>query len=724
MAEKNVVRQDVVQISWKVDNSELKKLNKMTKQIKESVGAMDKETQSTWNKMMKGANKVKNALTPLDDKINKIGRSALDAGKKFATGFGRVAKKAVVGLGAAIVSVTGLSVKAYADFEQLVGGVETLFKESKDIVVNYANNAYKTAGLSANAYMETVTSFSGSLLQSLNGDTAKAAHVADKAITDMSDNANKMGTAMESIQYAYQGFSKQNYTMLDNLKLGYGGTKEEMQRLLKDASKLAGRNFVITSYADVIEAIHVIQENMGIAGTTAKEASTTIQGSFSSMKSAWTNLLVGLADPSQNVDMLLENLVQSVVTFGKNLVPRIGIVLKTLTKELAPLLAKGAQDLALKVRNYLIENKGKIWEGFKTMMATGINMIYQLFTGENLDLEEVKGKIQSVADAVLKVATSIKEHWPAIKATVIGVAVAIGLLKTAMFACNAVLAINNGIMKAKQAIEIAAAAKTKILAAAQWAMNASLMGCPLTWIIAGIAALIAIIVVLVKNWDTVRETGTKCWGMLKESWSNVANWFDENVVTPIKELFDGLWGGISEKATAAIDKVKSIGSGVSGWVSDKVSAGKEWLGKFYARGTSGHPGGNAIVNDGRGAELVQLPNGRMFIPRGKNVLLPNAPKGMKVLNADLTAALMGAKKPTYNYARGTGSFTAPTYTPSGSISNSTSHTNTNNYSPSFTLNMSGTVDRTTERTIKRWVKEAMEDMFDSMSRTSPRLTEV
>lgn len=722
MAEKNVVRQDVVQISWKVDNSGLKNLNKMAKQVKESVNGIDKDAQTTWNKMVKGANKVKDALTPLNDKINKVGKSALDAGKKFATGFGRMAKKAVIGLGVSIVSITGLSVKAYADFEQLIGGVETLFKDSKDIVVNYANNAYKTAGLSANAYMETVTSFSGSLLQSLNGDTAKAAQIADKAITDMSDNANKMGTSMESIQYAYQGFSKQNYTMLDNLKLGYGGTKEEMQRLLSDAGKLAGRSFAITSYADVIEAIHVIQESMGIAGTTAKEASTTIQGSLSSMKSAWTNLLVGLADPSQDVDMLLGNLVTSAVTFGKNLVPRIGIVLKTLGKELAPLIAKGVQDLALKARNYLIENKGKIWEGFKTMMATGINMIYQLFTGDSLNLEEVKANIQTVADKVMEFANAVKEHWPIIKATVIGVAVAVGVLKTAMLACNTVLAINNGLTQAKRAIEIVAAAKTKILAAAQWAMNASIMGCPVMWIIAAITALIAVIVLLVKNWDTVRETGTKCWEMIKDAWSGVAEWFTTTIIDPIKNAFNGLWSGISEKATAATEKIKGIG----GWVSDKVSAGKDWIAnKLYARGTSGHPGGNALVNDGRGAELIQLPNGKMFIPRGKNVLLPNAPKGMKVLSAERTAKLMGGGTPTFNYAQGAGSFVVPTYTPSGSVHNGdTVHSSTNNYSPSFVLNMNGTVDRTTERTIKRWVKEAMDETFDRMTRTSPRLTEV
>ena len=181
-----------------------------------------------------------------------------------------------VAAGAAAVKLGKEVIAAYADYEQLVGGVDTLFKDSSQEIQRYAANAYKTAGLSANEYMETVTGFSASLIQSLGGDTEKAAKYADMAITDMSDNANKMGTDMSSIQNAYQGFAKQNYTMLDNLKLGYGGTKQEMERLLADAEKISGVKYDISSYADVVEAIHVMQESMDIAGTTAKEAEATI----------------------------------------------------------------------------------------------------------------------------------------------------------------------------------------------------------------------------------------------------------------------------------------------------------------------------------------------------------------------------------------------------------------------------------------------------------------
>ena len=240
------------------------------------------------------------------------------------------------------------AVTAYSDYEQLVGGVETLFKDSASEVQKYAANAYQTAGLSANEYMETVTGFSASLLQSLDGDTKAAAEKANVAITDMSDNANKMGTSMESIQNAYQGFAKQNYTMLDNLKLGYGGTKEEMQRLLEDAEKLSGQKFDLSSYADIVDAIHVVQTEMGITGTTAKEAATTIQGSVNMTKAAWQNLVVGIADDTQDFDGLVNNFVESVTTAGNNILPRVEIALKgvgTLVEKLAPIVAKTVPNI-------------------------------------------------------------------------------------------------------------------------------------------------------------------------------------------------------------------------------------------------------------------------------------------------------------------------------------------------------------------------------------------
>lgn len=281
-----------------------------------------------------------------------------------------------------------MSVKGYSDYEQLAGGVETLFKKSSQSVINNASKAYETAGMSANEYMETVTGFSASLLQSLGGDTQKAAEKADTAIRDMSDNANKMGADIESIQNAYQGFAKQNYTMLDNLKLGYGGTKEEMERLLKDAEKISGIKYDVSSYSDIVDAIHVVQTEMGITGTTAKEASSTIQGSLSSAKSAWQNLLTGLSDDKADIDKLVNNFFDSVVTVGENIIPRIGVVLNGITgmigklapkitaklprifKQILPSVVKGATSLLTAFISILLELSKTITKSLPDFIAS------------------------------------------------------------------------------------------------------------------------------------------------------------------------------------------------------------------------------------------------------------------------------------------------------------------------------------------------------------------
>lgn len=293
----------------------------------------------------KEANK---AFNETGDHVSKFAEGA----KKVLGGMAKATTTALSAATAGVIALTKKSLESYAEYEQLVGGVDTLFKNSSIIVQKYADNAYKTAGLSANEYMETVTGFSASLLQSLKGDTTKAAKYADMAITDMSDNANKMGSDMSSIQNAYQGFAKQNYTMLDNLKLGYGGTKEEMQRLLADAEKLTGKKFDLSSYADIVEAIHAIQTEMDITGTTAKEASTTIQGSINSTKDAWQNLLVGIADDNANIDKLIDNLVNSIETAATNIIPRIEIILQGIGKlieKLAPIIAEKLPEVISKI---------------------------------------------------------------------------------------------------------------------------------------------------------------------------------------------------------------------------------------------------------------------------------------------------------------------------------------------------------------------------------------
>ena len=310
-------------------------------------------------------------------------KQAEKSGSSLATslksGLATAAKVGAAAIGAAanaIGALTTAAVNNYAEYEQLVGGVETLFKNSADTVMGYAENAYKTAGLSANEYMETVTSFSASLLQSLDGDTKAAASAADMAITDMADNANKMGTSMEMIQNAYQGFAKQNYTMLDNLKLGYGGTKEEMERLLADAEKLSGQEYDISSYADIVDAIHVVQTEMGITGTTAKEAATTIQGSTASMKSAWANLVTGLADDSADFDTLMSNFVDSVVTVGENIIPRIQTTIQGVTQ----LVSAASTKIVPLVVDTLMQN-------LPALLTAGVDLVFALVNGmlDNID---------------------------------------------------------------------------------------------------------------------------------------------------------------------------------------------------------------------------------------------------------------------------------------------------------------------------------------------------
>lgn len=337
---------------------------------------------------------------------------------------------AAAGIGVATTAVTALSkvaLDSYADYEQLVGGVETLFKTSADVVKGYADEAYKTAGMSANEYMETVTSFSASLLQGLGGDTAAAAEVANQAIVDMSDNANKMGTDMSMIQNAYQGFAKQNYTMLDNLKLGYGGTQAEMARLINDSGVL-GDTITVTaetvnqvSFDQIIEAIHVVQTEMGITGTTALEASSTIAGSIDSMKAAWANLVTGLGDANADIDVLLDQFLQSVVTVGENLLPVVGNILNhllTTIEERGPdMLAEGVLllgKLALGLIQAIPELVSKVPEI--------ISSIVQAFSSRSYEFDQIgQNIIQGIGNGLSSLAGWLYDKAASIVSSVVSV---------------------------------------------------------------------------------------------------------------------------------------------------------------------------------------------------------------------------------------------------------------------------------------------------------------
>lgn len=362
--------------------------------------------------------------------------NALAGGLRSAAGtigkvFSVAAKTAVAGFTAAAAAVAAVSksaLNAYADYEQLVGGVETLFGNASDKVLQNANRAFQTAGLSANEYMETVTSFSASLLQSVGKDTKKAAEYADQALVDMSDNANKMGTNMRDIQNAYQGFAKQNYTMLDNLKLGYGGTKEEMERLIADANKVKQANgemadLSIDSFADITEAIHIVQTEMGITGTTAKEAGTTIQGSVGMMKASWKNLLVGVADDTQDFDGLMDNFVDSVGTAAKNILPRVETILGgigSLVEGLAPVVAQAVPQLVTTILPGMASAAASLLKAFAgSLIEMAPALLQSALSGIQTILVSGLNVPQGLADNIMhvfdKAVAAVENVWGAVK---------------------------------------------------------------------------------------------------------------------------------------------------------------------------------------------------------------------------------------------------------------------------------------------------------------------
>ena len=352
--------------------------------------------------------------------------------KGFQSGLnkiGGIAKGVAVGVGASITAIgTGLSVLVknavdnYAEYEQLVGGVDTLFKESSQKLQGYAAEAYKTAQISANEYMNTVTSFSASLLQSLGGDTDKAAEYANRAIIDMSDNANKMGTSMEMIQNAYQGFAKQNYTMLDNLKLGYGGTKEEMERLITDASQMTDiqeeLNLTVEdgnlSFANIVNAISVMQKSLDIAGTSAKEASTTIEGSTNMMKASWNNLVTGIADDNADFDKLIDNFVESAGAMLDNLLPRILIAIEGLGElipKLGTIILEHLPEIMETGQNIINGLMQAIVSALPTLITTGTQILQSLLNGIIQYLPQI---MPIVIQVILSLVNFITQNLPTI----------------------------------------------------------------------------------------------------------------------------------------------------------------------------------------------------------------------------------------------------------------------------------------------------------------------
>lgn len=540
---------------------------------------------------------------------------------KLKSGIATAAKVGAAALTAAatgMAALTKASIDQYAEYEQLVGGVDTLFKTASDKVQEYAANAYKTAGMSANEYMDTVTSFSASLLQSLGGDTEKAAQKADQAITDMADNANKMGTGMEMIQNAYQGFAKQNYTMLDNLKLGYGGTKEEMERLLADAEKLSGQKFDISSYSDIVDAIHVVQTEMGITGTTAKEAASTIQGSVSAAKSAWSNLITGIAADNADLDALIGNFVSSVETAAGNIIPRVSVmlggisqivtsasttiiqmVITTITDNLPallqaavalvgalgqgiidslPAITQAAIDILFFLANGLIENLPTLIDGIVQVTLT----IVQMLTSPDF-------LTQLIETAILLIMTLAQGLIDAIPQLIAAVPMIIGNLLAAIIVelpniiqmgIDLLFALIDGIIKCIP--ELVAAVPTLIIAFVNGIVNnldKIILAAPqiivslITGIIGAIPELIAAVPrVIAAIADTIRNydwggIGRNIVQGLKDGiagmWDNIKDWFNEKV--------NSLVGGV--KRILGIHSPSKVFAGIGGFMAEGLGEG-------------------------------------------------------------------------------------------------------------------------------------------------------
>ena len=429
---------------------------------------------------------------------------------------------AAAGIGKAI----GASINEGAALQQSLGGVETLFKDSADKVKGFANEAYKTTGLSANAYMENVTGFSASLLQSLGGDTDKAAETANMAMIDMSDNANKMGTSMESIQLAYQGFAKQNYTMLDNLKLGYGGTKQEMQRLLSDAEKLTGVKYDMNNLSDVYSAIHAIQENLDITGTTAREAATTFTGSFESMKAAAQNVL-GKLSLGEDIQPALQALMETTSTFlFGNLIPMIGNILK----QIPTLILGGIKGVFSGIFG---EGLGSIMGGIVTALGSAF-LAFKAFSA-------VSGLLSGIPAVLTTIKTAVTGLFTAMSANPIGIAIA------------AIAALTAGL----------------VYFFTQTEMGRQIWQGFMDWF-SGVWQSVA--PVLTEVWNGIVETATTVWNnmmavvapiiqavvdFIRSVWDGISLWWTENQGL-IQQTFTTVWNAIQTVVQTVMPIIQSI----------------------------------------------------------------------------------------------------------------------------------------------------------------------
>lgn len=530
--------------------------------------------------------------------IKELGGDVVGAGEQTGKSFGSklvsFATKAIAagGIGKAISS----SISEGADLQQSVGGIETLFKSSADKVQEYASQAYKTVGLSANAYMENVTGFSASLLQSLGGDTAKAADIANMAMIDMADNSNKMGTAMESIQVAYQGFAKQNYTMLDNLKLGYGGTKKEMERLLADAEKLTGVKYDINNLSDVYEAIHAVQQELGITGTTAKEAGETLTGSLHAMQASFKDVLGAIAT-GLDWDFAFQGFTESIITFSKNLFPMLNDVLTGLLQMLIvaikdigpPILESFLQlisdvvmtiggrfpDLAKMLTTALLNLAKTVVDNLPTFIDAGLKLIEGLGQGLTEALPILLENLPQIIDGIVKV---LVDAIPLIIETGVKLLTALveNMDKIIQMIVDALPKIIDGIVSALlNNID-------KIIDAGVQLLTALITNLPQI-IITITTAMPKIIMAIVKGFidaiPKIIETGVKLFTSLIQNLPQIISAIVEAVPKIIKSVLDKFRGFISDFVQMGKNLIMGLGEGIkkaAGAVVDAAAGVANW----------------------------------------------------------------------------------------------------------------------------------------------------
>ena len=564
-------------------NAKIKSLNEITDIQRKKVAALQQEYQRLIDNgldptsreavtLRTRINQEEAALASNEKELRKqtsalkdVGKSSDEAGKSVSN-FGSVAKAAgavaATAFAAAAAAVGALmkkSLDSFAEYEQLVGGVETLYKENADQLMGYAEKAYQTAGMSANEYMSNVTSFSAALISSLGGDTEKAAATADRAMRDISDNANKMGTDMQSIVDTYQSLARGNYQMLDNLKLGYGGTKTELERLIADASKMTDvqkdLNVSVkegdTSFANIVNAISVVQSNMGIMGTTAKEASTTIQGSVGAMKAAWANLVTGIADETADIDALITNFIDSLTTAFENILPRLTIIVQGIV-QMAQRLLPQIPALIQEMLPVVVEGIIGLLDGIVAVFPTIINTIL--------------GVIPQLLDALIKM-------LPTILTTIVDIVVQIINALTAMIPdiVTAIMEVLPTLIQAlidaiPQLLDASIQFLMAIVDALPYIINALIDNLP--------QIIETTITMLINNQTAVLQGAIQLFMGIVKAIPKIITNLVKRMPEIIQAIVNGLKNGFSDMVSVGGELIEGLWEGIKDagkWLKDKIS---------------------------------------------------------------------------------------------------------------------------------------------------------